>query len=155
MPIGPPSHIPAPKSAWKPRPAPIVFTSVVELDSTGSVSTGVFQMLSAGSTGQPPIICWPYAFPASATPTSTSVDRRSIAGRAATLVPCADRRVADLIGIARETTLHDKLGASITELSDRFSTWRRASAFAEATADRRSLGGGWSALRASDLAASG
>ena len=27
--------------------------------------------------------------------------------------------------------------------------WRRASAFAEATADRRSLGGGWSALRMS------
>jgi hypothetical protein len=35
----------------------MVFTIVAELASTGSVSTGVFQMLSAGSTGQPPIIC--------------------------------------------------------------------------------------------------
>src|ERR1041384_4104894 len=57
MPIGPPSQMPAPKSAWKPRLAPMVLTIVAELDSTGSVSTGVFQMLSAGSTGQPPIIC--------------------------------------------------------------------------------------------------
>jgi hypothetical protein len=44
----------------------MVFTIVVELASTGSVSTGVFQMLSAGSTGQPPIICWAEAGAASA-----------------------------------------------------------------------------------------
>ena len=30
MPIGPPSHRPEPKSAWNPREAPIVFTSVTE-----------------------------------------------------------------------------------------------------------------------------
>jgi hypothetical protein len=58
--------MPAPKSAWKPRLAPIVFTIVAELASTGSVSTGVFQMLSAGSTGQPPIICCAEADPAQA-----------------------------------------------------------------------------------------
>jgi hypothetical protein len=48
IPIGPPSHMPAPKSAWNPRLEPIVFTIDAELVSTGSVSTGVFQMLSAG-----------------------------------------------------------------------------------------------------------
>src|SRR5262245_21843495 len=55
MPIGPPSHRPAAKSAWKPRLAPIVFTIELELERIGSVSTGVFQMLLAGNTVQPPI----------------------------------------------------------------------------------------------------
>ena len=36
--------------------APIVLTIDAEFGSTGSVSTGVFQMLSAGRTGQPPIV---------------------------------------------------------------------------------------------------
>ena len=49
--------MPAPKSAWNPVLAPIVVTIDSEFDSTGSVSTGVFQMLLAGSTGQPPITC--------------------------------------------------------------------------------------------------
>jgi hypothetical protein len=44
MPVGPPSHMPAPKSAWNPRLAPIVLTMLVEFGSTGNVSTGVFQM---------------------------------------------------------------------------------------------------------------
>ena len=57
MPIGPPSQVPAPKSAWNPVFAPIVVTIDAEFESTGSVSTGVFQMLLAGSTGQPPIVC--------------------------------------------------------------------------------------------------
>ena len=36
------------KVAWKVVEAPIVLIIVAEFDSTGSVSTGVFQMLSAG-----------------------------------------------------------------------------------------------------------
>ena len=56
MPIGPPSQMPAPKSAWKPLVAPMVVTIEAEFASTGSVSTGVFQMLLAGSTGQAPIV---------------------------------------------------------------------------------------------------
>src|SRR5687768_15238120 len=44
----------------------MVVTIVAELASTGSVSTGVFQMLSAGSTGQPPITCCAEAGAASA-----------------------------------------------------------------------------------------
>src|SRR5262245_5648695 len=71
IPIGPPSHIPAPKSAWNPRLAPIVFTIVVELERTGSVSTGVFQMLLAGRTGQLPIIGCADAVPDNAKPSTT------------------------------------------------------------------------------------
>src|SRR5438477_10531617 len=43
----------------------------------GFVPTGVFQMLLAGNTGQPPMTCWAYAFPASASPniTPSTVDR--------------------------------------------------------------------------------
>src|SRR4029450_12038473 len=59
MPIGPPSHTPAPESACNPRDTPIVVTIELELDRTGRVSTGVFQMLSAGRTEQLPIVCWP------------------------------------------------------------------------------------------------
>ena len=33
------------------------------IGSTGSVSTGVFQMLLAGSTGQPPIVCCAWEVP--------------------------------------------------------------------------------------------
>src|SRR5262245_21461439 len=61
MPIGPPFQVPDPKSAWKPVAAPMVFTIVVEFDSTGSVSTGVFQMLLAGSTVQGPSVCCAHA----------------------------------------------------------------------------------------------
>src|SRR6516225_4931711 len=57
MPIGPPSQRPAPKSAWKPVLAPIVVTIELEFESTGIVSIGVFQVLLAGSTEQPPITC--------------------------------------------------------------------------------------------------
>ena len=48
--------------------APMVFTMEAEFDSTGSVSTGVFQMLLAGSTEQPPIICCAYASAANSSP---------------------------------------------------------------------------------------
>src|SRR5262245_24540750 len=61
MPIGPPSHWAAPKSAWKPRDAPIVLTIAAEFDSTGSVSTGVFQMLFGGRIEQCPRVCSPRA----------------------------------------------------------------------------------------------
>ena len=74
MPIGPPFHVPAPKSAWKPVLAPIVVTIAAEFESTGSVSTGVFQMLLAGSTGQVPIVCCASAVPAPINPATTSSD---------------------------------------------------------------------------------
>jgi hypothetical protein len=48
----------APKSAWNPVLAPIVATIDAEFESTGSASTGVFQMLLAGSTEQVPTVCW-------------------------------------------------------------------------------------------------
>jgi hypothetical protein len=35
----------------------MVLIIVAEFERMGSVSTGVFQMLSAGSTGQPAIVC--------------------------------------------------------------------------------------------------
>src|SRR5436190_14292947 len=57
MPIGPPFHVPDPKSAWTRVFAPIVLIMDDEFESTGSVSTGVFQMLSAGSTGHEPMTC--------------------------------------------------------------------------------------------------
>jgi hypothetical protein len=68
MPIGPPFQMPAPKSAWNPLLAPIVFSIVLELERTGSVSTGVFQMLFGGRTEHVPIVCWAWALPASAKP---------------------------------------------------------------------------------------
>ena len=57
MPIGPPSQMAAPKSAWNPVLAPIVVTIDAEFESTGSVSTGVFQILLAGNTAHVPIVC--------------------------------------------------------------------------------------------------
>jgi hypothetical protein len=36
IPIGPPSHVPEPKSAWNPVPAPIVVTIDDEFVRTGS-----------------------------------------------------------------------------------------------------------------------
>ena len=74
MPIGPPSQMPAPKSAWKPLVAPMVVTIDAEFASTGSVSTGVFQMLSAGNTGHDPIIGCADTGPAS-TPLRTATPR--------------------------------------------------------------------------------
>jgi hypothetical protein len=59
--------MPAPKSAWNPLLAPIVVTIDAEFDSTGSVSTGVFQMLLDGSTWQPPMVCCAWAAPAPTT----------------------------------------------------------------------------------------
>lgn len=55
--MGPPSHTPDPKSAWNPRVAPTVFTSVTEFVDAGSVLMGVFQMLFAGRTEHPPMTC--------------------------------------------------------------------------------------------------
>jgi len=55
MPIGPPSHKPAPKSACIPVVAPMLVTYACELASTGRLSTRRFQMLSPGNTGQPPM----------------------------------------------------------------------------------------------------
>src|SRR5262245_2652831 len=72
MPIGPPFQVPDPKSAWKPVFAPIVLTIVVEFARTGSVSTGVVQMLFAGSTRQTPIICWADAVPEVTTPANST-----------------------------------------------------------------------------------
>src|ERR1017187_1139652 len=55
MPVGAPSYRPDPKSGWAVLAAPIVATQAAELAETGSWSTGVFQILSAGRTGQLPM----------------------------------------------------------------------------------------------------
>src|ERR1035437_7932166 len=55
MPMGAPMYRPDPKSACRVFAAPIVLTQADELAETGSWSTGVFQMLSAGRTGQVPM----------------------------------------------------------------------------------------------------
>ena len=54
--------------------APIVVTIDAEFESTGSVSTGVFQMLLAGSTGQAPIVCCAFALPAANSPVTISME---------------------------------------------------------------------------------
>jgi hypothetical protein len=57
----------------------MVFTIDDEFESTGSVSTGVFQMLFAGSTGQPPIICCADAGEAAnVTQTTIDIDRATL-----------------------------------------------------------------------------
>src|ERR1035441_8959962 len=55
MPVGAPSYRPDPKSGWAVLAAPIVATQAAELAESGSWSTGVFQILSAGRTGQLPM----------------------------------------------------------------------------------------------------
>src|ERR1035438_5536625 len=55
MPMGAPSYRPDPKSGWAVLVAPMVATQAAELAETGSWSTGVFQILSAGRTGQLPM----------------------------------------------------------------------------------------------------
>src|ERR1039458_706963 len=55
MPMGAPSYRPDPKSGWAVLVAPMVATQAAELAETGSWSTGVFQILSAGRTGQLPL----------------------------------------------------------------------------------------------------
>src|SRR5438045_3034093 len=54
MPIGPPSHVPEPKSAWTCLPVPMPATIAEEFAATGSWSTRARQMSSAGATAQPP-----------------------------------------------------------------------------------------------------
>jgi hypothetical protein len=54
-PMGFPSHVPEPKSGWTAEFGPIVLTQAPDNAATGNWSTGVFQMLSAGSTLQVPI----------------------------------------------------------------------------------------------------
>src|SRR5680860_309622 len=54
MPIGEPSHSPAPKSGCTVLSAPMVLTYAAELGCSGSSSTRVFQMWSAGNTAQLP-----------------------------------------------------------------------------------------------------
>src|SRR5581483_7621320 len=56
MPIGAPFQSPEPKSACTVAAAPIALTYVAEFGSSGSVSTGVFQTLSAGRIWQPPTL---------------------------------------------------------------------------------------------------
>ena len=53
IPIGPPFHVPEPKSGCSVVDWPIVAMYSSERSWTGSVSTGVFQMLSDGNIGQP------------------------------------------------------------------------------------------------------
>src|SRR4051812_28392902 len=52
MPFGAPAYT-VPKSACAVRVAPMVATYAADAGSSGSASTRVFQMLSAGSMGQP------------------------------------------------------------------------------------------------------
>ena len=51
IPIGPPAHLPEPKSGWRPVPAPMLAMIASEFDATGSESTRVFHGLSAGNIG--------------------------------------------------------------------------------------------------------
>src|SRR5690242_18267430 len=53
IPIGPPSHVPEPKSGWRVFTGPIEAIRVSEPAATGSASTRRFHALSAGKTGQP------------------------------------------------------------------------------------------------------
>src|SRR5581483_4295115 len=52
IPIGPPSHLPEPKSACTGEPRPIDLIRWAEPADTGSLSTFWFQGLFAGKTGQ-------------------------------------------------------------------------------------------------------
>src|SRR5581483_7972226 len=52
IPIGPPSHLPEPKSACTGVPSPIDLISCAESADTGSLSTFWFHALFAGKTGQ-------------------------------------------------------------------------------------------------------
>src|SRR5215468_5912189 len=52
IPIGPPSHVPEPKSAWTEAFSPIELINCAESADTGSLSTRWFQGLLAGKTGQ-------------------------------------------------------------------------------------------------------
>src|SRR6476469_3522712 len=56
MPIDAPLYTPDPKSACTGLVVPMIITQAEELAEMGSWSTGVFQMLSAGSTGHIPIL---------------------------------------------------------------------------------------------------
>src|SRR3954465_11285925 len=53
IPIGPPSHVPEPKSGWSGAPRPIALIIAAEFFATGSVSTRAFHGLSAGKIAQP------------------------------------------------------------------------------------------------------
>src|SRR5436305_667501 len=48
MPIGPPSHVPDPKSAWTWAPEPIAATYVADFGWTGSFETSACQTSCAG-----------------------------------------------------------------------------------------------------------
>src|SRR5438552_10296831 len=52
IPIGPPSQVPEPKSAWRPVSRPIERISVAEFAATGNLSTRRFQGLERGKTEQ-------------------------------------------------------------------------------------------------------
>src|SRR5258705_11816892 len=56
MPIGPPSHSPAPKSALSEPSRPIERTIAAESGATGSASTRWLVEKSAGNSGQPAIV---------------------------------------------------------------------------------------------------
>src|SRR5512142_619467 len=56
MPMGPPSHKPAPKSGCIPVVAPMLVTYACELGATGRLSMRRFQMLSPGKTLHPPSV---------------------------------------------------------------------------------------------------
>ena len=86
-----PSQRPEPKSACTPPPTPIDAITVAESAATGSLSTGAFQTLDAGKTGQPPSFGGVAAAePASAT--ATSCDGEQLHGcRSSTCQPSALR----------------------------------------------------------------
>src|SRR6185295_4624207 len=52
IPIGPPSQVPEPKSAWSPVSSPIERISVAEFGASGSLSTRRFQGFERGKTEQ-------------------------------------------------------------------------------------------------------
>src|ERR1017187_2698005 len=83
MPMGAPSYRPDPKSGWAVLVAPMVVTQAAELAETGSWSTGLFQILSEGRTGQLPM----------AGDCATALETASRANPRANKVDCEDRNI--------------------------------------------------------------
>src|SRR4051794_35184868 len=82
MPIGPPSYLPEPKSAWTGSDAPIARTIAPEFEATGSLSTRWFQGLFFGKMRQcgAPARGWPDPL----LTRTAEVPRAAVAARSAT-----------------------------------------------------------------------
>src|SRR5262245_40197173 len=118
MPIGPPAHLPEPKSGWRPIPVPIVAMTASEFDAAGSESTLMFHGLSAGNTGHPP------TFGAAAEPLKT---------KAAETAPARSLVTTALNGRGARGRRRHPFWALSDALYARFAAWYSVSASAEST----------------------